>query len=147
LSGKKTVYLRPGESVLQRTLDLGKLIASHGRDHVYLRIALDLDDACVSEETVFLTPPRFLELPRAKIKTTLRQLSPTRLLLTLESRVFQHRVAIDLADHAHTTSDNYLELYPGEKKQIVIDCARPLAAAKARDILRVHSLADTYSHA
>jgi beta-mannosidase len=144
LSGKKSVRLRPGESVLQRTLDLGKLLAAHGRDHVYLRIALDVDGSLASEETIFLAPPRFLELPRAKIKTALKRLAPDRYLLTLESAVFQHRVAFDLSGHAHTASDNYLELYPREKKQILITLERPAAIADLRAALRLRSLADTY---
>ena len=144
LSGKKSVRLRPGESVLQRTLDLGKLLASHGRDHVYLRIALDVDGTLASEETIFLAPPRFLELPRAKIKPALKRLAPDRYLLTLESAVLQHRVAFDLAGHAHTASDNYLELYPREKKQILITLERPAAITDLRAALRLRSLADTY---
>jgi beta-mannosidase len=130
--------------VLQRTLDLGKLLAAHGRDHVYLRIALDVDGSLASEETIFLSPPRFLELPRAKIKTALKRLAPDRYLLTLESAVLQHRVAFDLAGHAHTASENYLELYPREKKQILITLERPAALADLRAALHIRSLADTY---
>jgi beta-mannosidase len=144
LSGKKRVRLRHNESVRQHTLDLAKPLAAHGRDHLYLRIALDVDGALASEDTVFLAPPRFLELPRAKVKTTLKRLAPDRALLTLESPIFQHRVEVDFPGLRHTTSDNYLELYPREKKQILVECARPVALEKLRRALRVRSLADTY---
>ncbi len=144
LSGKKRVRLRHNESVLQHTLDLAKPLAAHGRDHLYLRIALDVDGALASEDTVFLAPPRFLDLPRAKVKTTLKRLAPDRVLLTLESPVFQHRVEFDLPGLRHTASDNYLELYPREKKQVVITLARPAPLEKLRRALRVRSLADSY---
>jgi hypothetical protein len=58
--------------------------------------------------------------------------------------VLQHRVAFDLAGHAHTASDNYVELYPREKKQILITLERPAAITDLRAALRLRSLADTY---
>lgn len=144
LSGEKRVRLRHNEAVLQRTLDLAKPLDAHGRDHVYLRIALDVDGDLASEDTVFLAPPRFLALPRAKVKADLRRLDATRALLTLESPVFQHRVAFDFPGLAHTASDNFLELYPREKKQVVVTFAQPAPLARARRLLRLRSLADTY---
>ena len=89
--------LRPGESVRQKTLDLAKPMAAHGRDNLYLRIALDVDGATASEQTVFLTPPRFLELPRGKTRTSLRLLTPTRARLTVVSPVFQHQTTQAMA--------------------------------------------------
>ncbi len=144
LSGKKRVRLRHNESLLQHTLDLAKPLAAHGRDQLYLRIALDVEGELASEDTVFLAPPRFLELPRAQVKTTLKRLAPDRALLTLESPVFQHRVEVDFPGLRHTASDNYLELYPREKKQIVVSFAKSVPLEKLRRTLRVRSLADTY---
>lgn len=144
LSGEKRVRLRHNESVRQHTLDLAKPLAAHGRDHVYLRVALDVAGELASEETVFLTAPRFLELPRAKIKTGLKRLNPTQVLLTLESPVLQHRAAFEFPGLAHTASDNYLELYPREKKQVLVTFAKAAPLEKLRQLLRVRSLADTY---
>lgn len=146
LSGKKKVSLRHGESIHQHTLDLAKPIARHTLDRVYLRIALDIDGATVSEDTVFLAPPRFLNLPRPK-KTAaiIRLLAPTRALIAFVSPVFQHRFAFDLPGLAHTTSDNYFELYPREKKEVVIEFTRPVTRAALAKKLRFHSLVDTYA--
>lgn len=146
LSGKKKVALRHGESVKQQTLDLAKPIAKHTLDRVYLRMALDVDGATVSEETVFLAPPRFLNIPRPKkTAATLRLLTPTKALLAFTSPVFQHRFAFDLPGVAHTTSDNYFELYPREKKEIVVELAKPTTKAALLKALRVRSLVDTYA--
>ena len=144
LAGRKRVALRCGESVRQRTLDLARPIAAHGRDNLYLRIALDVGGARVSEGTVFLAPPRFLALPKARTAATLRLRSPTRAALTFRSPVFQHRFAFDLRGVAHRSSDNYFELYPREAKTVEVALDRPQTAARLRRALTWRSLVDTY---
>ena len=145
LSGKKKVALRHGESVKQQTLDLAKPIAKHTLDRIYLRIALDVDGSTVSEDSVFLASPRFLNLPRTKkTATTIRLLTPTKALIGFTSPVFQHRFAFDLPGLAHTTSDNYFELYPRVKKEVVVEFAKPVTKAALAKALRFHSLVDTY---
>ena len=146
LSGKKKVALRYGESVSQKTLDLAKPMAAHGRDNLYLRLALDIGGATVSEDTVFLAPPRFLELPKPKrTAVAIKTLSPTKALLSFTSPVFQHRFAFDLPGLAHTSSDNYFELYPREKKEVLVEFAKPVTKAVLAKSLRFRSLADTYA--
>ncbi len=142
--GRKPVALRYGESVLQQTLDLAAPLAKHGRDSLYLRIALDVGGKCVSEDTVFLTPPRFLALPRGRVAIGLRMVSPTRARITFASPVFQHRFAFDLHGVEHRTSDNYFELYPGEKKTVLVEFTRSQTAARLQRWLTYQSLVDTY---
>lgn len=145
LSGKKKVALRHGESVKQQTLDLAKPIAKHTLDRVYLRIALDIDGVTVSEDSVFLTPPRFLDLPRPKkTATAIRLFTPTKALIGFTSPVFQHRFAFDLPGIEHTASDNYFELYPREKKEVVVEFARPVTKTALEKALRFQSLVDSY---
>jgi beta-mannosidase len=144
LRGKQVVVLRHGESVKQQTLDLEKPLAQHGRDSLVLRIALDVAGARVSEESVFFTAPRFIDLPKPRTRVALRLLAPTRAELTFASPVFQHRFAFDLRGLAHQASDNYFELYPNEPKAIVVDLAKPAAAARLKAALTYCSLADTY---
>ena len=142
--GRKRVALRPRESVLQRTLDLARPLAAHGRDHLYLRLALDVGGARVSEDTVFLAPPRFLSLPRGRTAAAVRLRSPTEAELTFRSPVFQHRFAFDLRGVAHRAGDNYFELYPGERKTVTVAFDRPQTAARLRRTLTWRSLVDTY---
>ncbi len=145
LAGKKAVALRPGESVNRKTLDLEKPLAAHGRDHLYLRIALDVGGALASEQTVFLAPPRFLDLPRAKTKTTLRLLSPTQALLTAQSPVFQHAFTFEFGERFFTATDNGFDLYPNEKKEVLLTFAKPATKAKLDAELHTRSLVDTYA--
>jgi beta-mannosidase len=145
LSGRKDVTLRYGQSVKQQTLDLAKPLAQHGRDQLFLRIALEVDGRRVSEETVFVTPPRFMSLPRAQAETRIRLLTPKKALLSFRSPVFQHRFAFDLAGLAHISSDNYFELYPREKKEVLVEFSQTVTKPKLERALRFQSLADSYS--
>jgi beta-mannosidase len=142
--GTRTVSLRYGESTLQHTLDLAKSIAQYGRDALVLRIALDVEGVRASEDSVFLTPPRFLNLPKAKTKVRVEPLSPKQARVTFTSPVFQHRFAFELPGIAYRASDNFFELFPAEAKTVTIDFDRPLTLAKFNAALEWHSLVDTY---
>jgi len=144
LRGRKRVTLRAGESVRQKTLDLGRLMEKHGRDNLHLRIALDVDGRCVSEDTVFLTPPLFLHLRRPRTKVTIRLQSPHGATVTFASTVFQHRFVFDLPGIAHRADDNYFELYAREPKTVVLELARPQTLKRLQQALVFHSLVDTY---
>lgn len=143
-SGTKQVALHYGRSKLQQTIDLAQPLTHYGRDHLYLRIALEIDGARVSEETVFLAPPRFLSLPPPKTTTTIRVLTLHQALLTFRSPVFQHRFAFELAKLPHHSSDNYFELYPNEKKEIFVEFTKPTTKAVIARALTYQSLADTF---
>jgi beta-mannosidase len=140
LSGSKKVDLKPGESVLQKSLDLEKQLATHGRDNVVLRIGLEIDGELVSENGVFLTQPRFAALPRAKVRIGVEMLSKTEAEISVVSPVYQHRFALDL-DVLHTCDDNYFDLFPGHKRFIRMSLSKPMTAAKLKKSLRWFSLA------
>jgi len=144
MNGQKRVALTYGKSVRQKTLDLAEPLAEHGRDNLYVRIALEIDGVRVSEDSVLLTPPRFMALPRGKTEVAVHRLTPTQALLTFQSSVWQHRVAFDLPGIAHESSDNYFELYPHENKDIYVEFAEPITVAAIKGALTHHSLVDTY---
>ncbi|MES1167739.1 MAG: glycoside hydrolase family 2 protein [Oleiharenicola lentus] len=142
--GRKKVVLRPGESVRQQTLRFGKFMAQHGRDNLHLRIALVIRGRRVSEETVFLSPPRFLNLQRARTTAKFKKISATEYDVTFRTSAFQHRFAFDFAGLAHTGSDNYFELYPDEPKTVRLKFAQPATVAQLRPALVHQSLVDSY---
>ena len=142
--GKKTVKLRYGESVRQKTLRLAKLLERHGRDQVVLRIALEIDGRRVSEDSVFLAPPRFVALPKARTRVAIKLLTPRRAALTFSSSAFQHRFAFELPGIAHRCSDNYFELFPREAKTVGVEFTRPQTAARLQRLIEHRSLVDTY---
>lgn len=145
--GRRSVTLRPGESRRHVTVPVAAAMATHGRDHLYLRIALDVADRTVSEETVFLAPPRFLALPRGRIRTRARAVGRggREVDVTFQSAVFQHRVHFDLPGVVHEASDNFFELYPNEARTVRVSLARPLTPKAVLARLRTGSLVDTYA--
>jgi len=144
-SGKMRVRLGYGESVKQKTLDVTRAMAKHGRDNLYLRMALDVGGARASEGTVFLTPPRFLSLPKPQTKVVIESLSRTRFRVTFLSPVFQHRFGFDLGGLAHSSSDNYFDLIPGEPRTVELHVEVAIHKSLLRNKLTYRSLADSYA--
>jgi beta-mannosidase len=144
LTGRKTVALRYGESVNQKTLDLTRHLAKHSRDCVYLRFALDINGRCVSEDSVFFAPPRFIALPKLQVKTAVTLMAPQRASITFTASAFQHRFAFELDGIPHRSSDNYFELFAGEPKVVEVDLGRPQTIARLEKALKYRSLSDTY---
>ena len=62
------VALRYGESLKLTTLDFADAIMRHGRRRLYLRLWLEVGDQTESQQTVFFTAPRFLNLRRAPVQ-------------------------------------------------------------------------------
>lgn len=147
LSGKKNVALCPGESVSQKTLDLAKPLAEHGRDSLCLRIALDVAGETVSQQAVFLAPPRFLDLPRARARVDLRKISATEVLLTVESPVIQHAFWFEFGARAFVADDNAFDLFPNERKAVRVTFDHPVTLKALRAELRHTSLAHSYADA
>jgi beta-mannosidase len=144
LHGKKSVHLRYGESVRRATIDLRRHLAKFGRDHIYLRISLDVGGARVSEDTVFFAPPRFINLPKARTRVGVRRVKSGHFKISFTSDAFQHRFAFDLSGLSHASSDNFFELHPGEKKVVNVRVAGSHSAGQVRKKLKHRSLADTY---
>jgi beta-mannosidase len=131
--------------VRQQTLDLSGPLAKHGRDFLYVRIALDIAGRCVSEDSVFLTQHRFVRLPgKAKTAATVRLADSRRGTIAFRSSAFQHRFMFDFPGVAFRASDNYFELFPGEEKTVAVEFERPQTAARLKRLLTHMSLAGSY---
>jgi len=144
LGGRKAVSLRPMQSKLQRRLDLAAPLARFGRDRIYLRVALGVAGRRVSEDTVFLTTPRFVDLPRPRTSVAIRMRPQGKAEIAFTSPVFQHRFAFDFPGRRFACSDNYFELYPGETKRVEAQFEGKVTAAQLMGLIVHRSLADTY---
>lgn len=143
--GAQAVRLQPGTSVKRRTLDLAPALAAHGRERLLVRVALDIDGARASEQTVLLAPPRFVELPRARAQVTLRRVSPTAVDLTAVAPAWLHVFTFEFGDALFTAGDNGFDLYPGEPRTVRVDFAAPISLAAVRAALSHRSLVDSYT--
>ena len=148
--GQKKLTLRPGQSVKQITLDLAKELATHGADTLYLRADFTPVAEGVSLPTplasnlAFFTAPRYLALDPAPIKTKVRQLAPREFELTLQSRAFHHAVQFHFKGTPCRASDNYVDLFPGEKRTIIVRTRVDTTAAALAEGLETMSLAGSY---
>jgi beta-mannosidase len=143
-AGKKEISLRSGESRRQKTLDLKSALQSHGARNVYLRIRLKTKGGDVSEDTVFLTAPRFMDLPRTRITTEVKGLGDQEFELRFSSKDFQHGVQFDLPGIPHKPADNFFDLYPGETRVVRLRTAKVSNGEKIKKALTTRSLADSY---
>ena len=149
--GGRAVTLRCNESVLQARLDFAGAMAEHGAGNLYLRVMLTVGGRTVSEDTVFLTAPRFLDLPRAPIETGVTAADGEGegvFDLEFRSAVFQHRVKFELGGLALRASDNFFDLHPHHPRRVRVrlartDAAMPTAAELATKLTTL-SLADSY---
>jgi beta-mannosidase len=145
LAGHKRVVLRPRTSAFQQSLDLKRPIEKFGRENLYLRIALEVDGSCISEETVFLAPPRTLALERAAAEVDFTRRSPDTWSLSFRSPAFQHRLAYEFDGlETRQESDNWFDLYPNRAKRVTVTFAEPVDSKRIASALRLRSLVDSY---
>jgi Beta-galactosidase/beta-glucuronidase len=141
--GEKPVELRHGESLRHQTLDLKPLLDQHGRDHLYVRLALDVDGVRVSENTVLFVPPRFMPLPRATTAVDVHALAPNAVQLAFTSPVFQHAFMFTFdALPGHFATDNFFDLHPSETKNVTVTFDEAVDVSQVRQQLKTRSLVD-----
>ena len=144
LRGRKAVQLAPLRSVRQLRLDFAKEMTAHGARHLYLRVRLESAAGEVSRQTVFLTAPRNLPLPRGEIAARLCPLDPLRWELELSSPVYQHAVLFHFRQTRYRADDNFFDLFPGETRKVTVRMEKPLSEADLRARLESRSLVDSY---
>jgi beta-mannosidase len=144
LENQMPVALQHGQARCWKTLDLGKLIDRHGRDSLVVRVGLDLNGVRVSEETLLLSPPRFVGFARGATDVEITLSSPSTAQLAFTSTVFQHRFCFDFPGHTWRASDNFFDLYPGERRSVTVEFPSLPESAVLRAELRHFSLVDTY---
>jgi beta-mannosidase len=140
LRGSKAATLRPMTSARQATLDLGPALARFGRENLYLRVALDIGGRRVSQDTAFLTLPRFMTFPVAPVRVTARILGAGRAALTFASGTFQHMVSFDVGGQESSASDNFFDLYPGEPHRVEVALKGRMTAARLRQSVTMRSI-------
>jgi beta-mannosidase len=142
--GGKPVRMRYGESVLQKTLDFSRDIERYGRERLYAHVYLAGHGSILSQNTVFLTAPRFMDLPRERLSPLIKRIGPQSYRLVFRAKSYQHQVAVGLDSTPHRLSDNFFDLYPSVPRAITVDLEKPCDPAPLRRRLSVMSLADTY---
>jgi beta-mannosidase len=141
-AGEKSVFLGYGQSHRQKTLDLSRKLKTYGARNLILRIRIETEREAVSEDTVFLTAPRFMDFPGGAISTTVERTTQREFQLGFHSRVFHHAVQADLPGIAHKFEDNFFDLYPGEMRKVRVLTEKAAMLAEIKRTITVRSLAD-----
>jgi len=141
--GQLEVALRYGAAQKLTTLDFADVIARHGRRQLYLRLWLEIGDHTESQQTVFFTAPRFLNLRRAPVQSSVLAQHDGTIVIEFSSPVFQHYVEFDLAGADYRASDNFFDLYPNVPHRVRVLAAN-LTAAQLSERLTTRSLVDSY---
>jgi beta-mannosidase len=141
-AGEKSVFLGYGQSHRQKTLDLSRRLKTYGASNIVLRIRLETERGAISEDTVFMTAPRFMEFPRVPISTTVERTTQREFQLGFHSRGFHHAVQVDLPGIAHKVEDNFFDLYPGEMRRVRVCTEKAAMLAEIKRALTIRSLAD-----
>jgi len=138
------VRLSYGVSRLQLELNFTREIARHGRDSVYLRLALKIADQPVSEDTVFFTAPRFMNFPRALISTRITLMTQYSAVIRFRSSTFQYRLWFDFGPLAFFANDNCFDLHPGRERIVLVRFKKQIALAQLIRKLKYVTITDTY---
>ena len=142
--GRKTTELCQGKSQQVLTLDLHSEMKKYGPENLFLHATLSNQSGVLSEQTVFLTAPRRLRLPKGRIKTKVIRVQRGLFEVEVESPVFQHAVWITVRGEKVHASDNFFDLLPGKKRKIRVKTSRPLNTSEMSEKISLFSLRDSY---
>jgi beta-mannosidase len=143
-NGKKRVVLRYGEATKHLSFDFDREIKRYGAQSLYFRAELMIDDRVVSRQVEFFTAPRFINFKRSPIQSTIRSVKAGEFELTLKSKVFQHQVGFHFKDIRYQAEDNFIDLFPGEKRIVHISTEKKTTSQRLKTALKLHSLVDCY---
>ena len=138
---QKNVALRYGESIRQFSIDFQAQIVSHGAPDLLLRVELSDDSEVLSEQTVFFTAPKRLNLQEGPISASFSP-SGEAVDMTLRSPVFHHGVMIDFAGIDCRPADNFIDLFPDEERRIQLRTKANLKTLQGA--FRASSLIDSF---
>jgi len=145
--GSLALKLAADVAARRKVLDLKKAIARHGIGDLVVRTRLTARGHEDSVNTTFVTAPKRVEFQRPRIRTVItRDAKDERVLrIDLQTDKIAHQVYLNLAGGtAHRLSDNFFDLFPGEKKTVTLVLPRAMTAAAIRKKLTVFSYRDSY---
>lgn len=143
-SESKKIILNYGESIMQHSIDFSDYISRYGREKLYLRIYLQTSDNILSQNTVFLTAPRFIEFSKEKVSFKVNVTAPNTFKITFLPKHFYHQVVCKLINTRLCASDNYFDLYPEVPYTITIFPEKSISFEDFSNQFSVKSLVDSY---
>jgi beta-mannosidase len=143
LEQTKDVQIAAQSSGISFTMDKAALAAKGDLHRSFLVFDLDVAGKKVSRNLVFFDVTHNLELPAApKIETTLSK-SAEDYTVTLQSSKLARNVFLSFGDLETQTSDNYLDLLPGEV--VTVRVKSPATLEQLRAAMKTTSLTEAFN--
>ena len=132
------------QSQLICTADLSKQCQELGTNGVLVWLKLEVGGNTVSDNLVFFTAPKELNLANPDIRCEVTE-SKDGFCVTLTAQKPALWAWITLSEGDAKYSDNFVHLFPGSPKKILVKPAQPISLGEFEKRMRVQSLFDTYS--
>ena len=144
--GQKSITAANGRSSLQLKVDFKKDIHLHGASHLVLRVWLENESGVLSENSVFFTAPRFINLPSTTIESSVRKVARGKYEIEFVSKNFHHGVLLQIPGIDVRLSDNYFDLFPGISHRVQVDVGQDVDYAQiSRLLMQPTSLVNSYN--
>lgn len=143
--GSKEVEIPARHSQKVSALDLSKPCKELGAKNILTWLKLEVGGSTVSENLVFLAPPKELELPNPEIQCEVTP-SAEGFVVTLTAKNPALWVWLSMGEEDARYSDNFVHLFPGSPKRIIVTTAKTMGLEGFKKNLHIMSLFDTYQH-
>ena len=134
--------INPNSSDLWYEIGLDELLSGVDRQRVVLAVELNTEQIRVSENVLYFTPPRDLELPPASVQTQIRKIQDG-YSIKLKADVLVKNIYLTVGGSSGRFSDNYFDLLPNEPVIVIFQTNR--AGENFEQKFRFSSLVDSYN--
>lgn len=142
LSDEKSLTVQPFENADAFELKYSQFFTNSRSPSCVLRIILLENGVCVNEKTKLFKKEKFLDLPKAEIKLTVRNTDTDFIEIDLISDKFCRLVKLESDISSNPFSENYFDLFPNEIKTVKIAKDKHFTDAELERSITAMSLCD-----
>ena len=139
------VQIEPLTSKVYLDIPRSRLLGKNDPKKVVLSCELlPATGPALSTNTYYFAIPKDMALPRPAIAATCKQATDSTFLVTLQSKTLAREVHLGLREQDGVFADNFFDLLPGEKKELLFKSQGSITLAELRKQLVVRSLVDAF---
>jgi beta-mannosidase len=134
----KTVVLESNSSIKHLNIPLN----NYNKTASFVKASLVVEQKIIAKSNYFFKPFKELDLNKPEIKFKIKR-NKRDYILILETDLLALDVFLSL-EKEHFFSDNYFDLIPGEKQQVILKIDKEIEEKYLYKNLKIITLADTY---
>jgi beta-mannosidase len=143
LNEQQTINIAGLKSESYLTLPLGTMLEGKDRKDVFVLGEVLVAGKKVSSSEYFFEPYKNLALQRPQITADAVR-TPAGMKVTLSADKFARAVYLSAGKQAGFFNDNYFNLIPGKKVEVVFRTASPITMQKFREQLKIRTMVDAF---